>query len=382
MRRKFPFNESTLILLMTALWLLTLPVLGQQSSNGDVNFPRESFVQTNPTLPNSRLNFNDDTQESCCAKDYDSAGQPITSSSSASASSGSDGAGSARHSMARSEFEKSNPRYLENSTPSYLVTCDRFADMPEQVSNQGTPVVDLNDFTPLNTLPIESYSTSVSLRPGARYATNPSHHVTSDFHIETAGGSSQVKLRDVNSYSVCMGRGNNVAIVANTDGGSILSYNGNDHIYLAGNNTNMLTRTGAGEDTIELYQARPTSPNDDASLVSATWNSYNIYKMAISGGTGTDTLVVKGTPWGSKWCHIGGYRSFGEYFYVVEFALPPTVTDGPRRQRVSIGESVEYIVFKDKKYHLNDFLVHGQPVDAVARSIPINDPLPRVANNR
>jgi len=365
---------------------MTLPVLGldlqQNAQAGDVQFPREDFVQIHPTLPNSRLNFNDDSQESCCAKDYNAAGQPLNSNASMGASSNSGNNGSIKRTMAHSEFEHSNPRYLENSTPAFLVTCDRFADLPEQVSNSGTPMADMNDFTPLNTLPIESYSTNVSLRQNAHYSTNPAMHVTSDFHIETAGGGSQVKLRDVNSYSVCMGSGNNVAVVANTDGGSILAYNGNDHIYMSGNNTNMLTRTGAGEDVIELYQARPLSQSAELASADMTWSSYNIYKTALSGGSGTDALVIKGSPYGTKWCHIGGYRIYGEYFYVIEFALPPSVTEGPRRQRISIGESVEFVIIKGKRYRLNDFLVHGQPVDTVARSVPIGDPLPRVAIGR
>jgi|GEM_PF-1720945 len=379
MHRKFPINGLAVCMLLAAFWLLALPGLGQEAQNEDAFFPKEHFVQINPTLPNSRLNFNDDSQESCCAKDYNAAGQPIKTDSAAAASSGAI-SGATHSTVARSEFEKSNPRYLENSTPAFLVTCDRFADMPEMAANAGMPVPDLNDFTPMNTLPIESYTTNVSLRQNARYATNPVMHVTSDFHIETAGGGSQIKLRDVNSYSVCMGRGNNVAMVANTDGGSILSYNGNDQVYLAGNNTNMLTQTGAGEDTIMLYQARPLSQGADTTLASTTWSSYNIYKTALSGGSDTDTLVFKGTPWGTKWCHIGGYRLYGEYFYVVEFALPPTVTEGPRRQRVSIGESIEYVMIKGKRFRLNEFLVHGQPMDTVARSIPVGDPLPHIAN--
>lgn len=364
----------SLIISLAAIVLLALPALCEDAQTGEAYFPKEDFVQINPTLPNSRLNFNDDSQESCCAKDPLSSGLslPGAKASGANASSG-------RQNVARSEFEKSNPRYLENSTPAYIVTCDRFADMPETVSNNTMPVPNFNDFTPTNSLPIESYSTNVSLRQSANYYTNPAMHVTSDFHIEAAGGSSQVKLRDVNSYSVCMARGNNVAMIANSDSASILSYNGNDHIYLAGNNTNMLTRTGAGEDIIELYQARPQVEGADMSSSTTAWAAYNIYKTALSGGSGTDALVVRGTPWGTKWCHIGGYRIYGEYFYVVEFALPPTVQEGPRRQRISIGESVEYVVIKGKKYRLNDFLVHGQPVDAVARSIPIGDPLPRVA---
>jgi hypothetical protein len=377
MRRSSQFSGSAVVLSFAALLLLALPALCQEAQTGDAYFPHENFVQINPTLPNARLNFNDDSQESCCAKDSNSSsrfGQTDGQSTAASMSNG-----AARNNVAHSEFEKSNPRYLENATPSYLVTCDRFADMPELAASNSMPVADFNDFTPGNSLPIESYSTNVSMRQNVRYYTDPAMHVTSDFHIETAGGGSQIKLRDINSYSVCMGRGNNVAVIANSDGGSILAYNGNDHIYLAGNNTNMLTRTGAGEDTIELYQAQTRVSGADAATAGTTWTAYNIYKTALSGGSGTDTLVVKGSPLGTKWCHIGGYRIYGEYFYVVEFALPPSVTEGPRRQRISIGESVEYIVIKGKKYRLNEFLVHGQPMDTVARSIPIGDPLPRVA---
>lgn len=379
MHRKFPITGIAVCTLLMAFWLLALPGLTQEAQNEEAYFPAENFVQINPTLPTSRLNFKDDSQESCCAKDYNAAGQPINANSRVGVAA-STASGAAPVTVARSEFEKSNPRYLENSTPSFLVTCDRFADMPETVANTSMPVPDLNDFTPLNTLPIESYSTNVSLRENAHYATNPAMHVTSDFHIETAGGASQVKLRDVNSYSVCMGRGNNVAMVANTDGGSILAYNGNDQVYLAGNNTNMLTRTGAGDDTIVLYQAKPLAQGSETTPASTQWSSYNIYKTALSGGSDTDTLVLKGTPWGTKWCHIGGYRLYGEYFYVIEFALPPTVTEGPRRQRVSIGESIEAVVIKGKKYRLSEFLVHGQPMDTVARSVPVGDALPHVAN--
>jgi hypothetical protein len=366
MRPKASFSGSVLVLLLAAFVLMNVPVLCQEAQTGDVAFPSEGFVQINPTLPNANLNFQDDSQESCCAKDYPSTGQALqTGASSGNAAS-----------LPRSEFEKSNPRYLENSTPAYLVTCERFADLPEPVANTSSPVADLSDFTPMNSLPIESYSTNVSLRQNAKYYSNPDMHTTSDFHVETAGGGSQVKLRDVNSYSLCMGGGNNVAVVANTDNGSILTYNGNDHIVMGGQNTNMLTRTGAGDDVIELAQASPVGASQEPSAA-PSWASYNIYKTAISGGTGTDNLVLTNTPPGTKWCHIGGYKVYGEYFYVIEFALPPSVTEGPRRQRMSIGESVEYVVIKGKRYRLNDFLVHAQPVDPVARSIPLNDPLPR-----
>ncbi len=376
MRRNCSLSLSAVGLLGVTLLFFTLPALCQEArNNGEAYFPPENFVQIHPTLPNSRLNFDNDSQESCCAKDYDAAGAAIPASAVSVPSGAVGGAaitsGGSYHTVARSEFERSNPHYLEKSTPAELVTCDRFADLPETVVSGGMPVASFNDFTPSNSLPIESYSTNVSLRQSARYYSNPNMHVTSDFHIETAGGGSQIQLRDINSYSICMGRGNNVAMVVNSDGGSILAYNGNDHIYLAGNNTNMLTRTGAGEDTISLMQAQSNAAmrnptRDELAAMGVTWTAYNIYKSALSGGAGTDTLVVTGTPVGTKWCHIGGYRLYGEYFYLVEFALPPSVTDGPRRQRISIGESVEFVVFKGKRYRLNEFLVHGAPMDTVA----------------
>src|SRR5690606_13155973 len=127
--------------------------------------------------------------------------------------------------------------------------------------------------------------------------------------------------QDVSHYSVCMARGNNIAMVANTDSGSIFTYNGSDHVYLAGHNTNMLTRTGGGDDVIEIYQARPlagevASADSLQGYQNENWQAYNIYKTAISGSDGIDTLRIQGTPWGTKWCYIGGYSIYGEYFYV------------------------------------------------------------------
>lgn len=346
-----------LIAAVALLWPGTISPAQTQEEN----FPDEpNFVLINPTLPNSKLNFNDDSQESCCARDYTPDGQPITNSNVN--TSGEAG----KPSVAKNEFERSNPRYIENSTPNFLVTCARLDGLPEQASSTPMP----GERSINSSLAITSYSTNVSVRSGAEYFTDPAMKNTSDFHVQTSGGAAMVKLQDVNSYSVCMGRGGNVAMAMNTDNGSIISYNGSDRILLAGSNTNMLTRTGGGDDTIELWQAQPDQTN------SGKWTSSRIYKTAISGGTDTDTLVIKGTPVGTKWCHIGGYRIFGEYFYVVEFALPPTVTEGPRRQRVNIGQSVEYIVIKGKRYHLRDFLVHGEPVNTVAHSSPIDAPLP------
>ncbi len=370
--RRFPqFSVSVMLSVLTVWSVGALPSLSQQSDD-TFFFPQESFVQVNPTLPNSKLNFDDDSQESCCAKDYSASGQPLASPPQSLAPVEND-ASSTRGTaaLARSEFERANPRYQENLTPAYLVSCERFAQLPELAANMPNTGA-FGDRSGKSTLPIVSHSTNVSHRPGVEYFSDPRFTNTSDFHIETTGGNSQLRLQDVRSYSVCMARGNNVAMVANTEDASFITYNGSDHLYLSGNNINMFTRTGAGEDLIELYQASPSETG-------STFTAFNIYKTAISGGSDTDTLVIKGTPPGTKWCHIGGYRMYGEYFYVVEFALPPSVTEGPRRQRVNIGQSVEYVTIKGKKYQLNDFLVHGDPVDTVARSIPIGDPLPRVA---
>jgi hypothetical protein len=366
---KRPHSSLMLILGLAALWCLTaLPAISQTAQDSGF-FPPENFTPMNATLPNNQLNFGDDTQESCCAKDYAADGQPVKTRQSASAS-----GQNVVPLVVKTDFERSNPRYLENTTPAFLVTCERFADLPEQASNMSGAAE-----TDASTLPITSYSTNVSLRAGAAYASDPGKHYTSDFHVEAAGGGSRVSLQDVHGYSVCMARGNNTAWIANTENGSVMTYNGNDHILLAGNNTNMLTRTGAGNDTIEVYQARPHSAiTTPSGTRDESWTAYNIYKTALSGGSGTDTLVIKGTPFGTKWCHIGGYRIYGEAFYVVEFALPPTVTEGPRRQRINIGQSVEYVVIKGKRYTLNDFLVHGSPADTVARAIPIGNPLPHV----
>ncbi|WP_373532813.1 hypothetical protein [Vampirovibrio sp.] len=361
------FGSYSFLLGLLGLWVATcLPAFSQQAESGFF-FPRDEFTQINPTLPNERLNFEDDSQESCCAKDYGASGQPIGSSSDRAAAS----EASTNRILGRSEFERANPRYLQNSTPAHMVSCERLADFPEQAANM-TPSANFNDRSGKNTLPIVSYSTNVSQRRGADYFSDPKMKNTSDFHVQTIGGDSQVRLQDVRSYSICMARGNNVAMLANTEDASIMTYNGSDHLYLSGNNINMFVRTGSGEDLIELYQASP-------SATGVGYTAFNIYKTAISGGSDTDTLVIKGTPQGTKWCHIGGYRLHGEYFYVVEFALPPSVTEGPRRQRVNIGESMENITIKGKTYRLNDFLVHGEPVDTVASSIPIGDALPRVA---
>lgn len=368
--RRNALNGISLLLGFLSLWLLTsMPALSEQAQDSFF-FPQEDFTPIHATLPNARLDFDDDSQESCCAKDYTPTGQPVSPALQSGASTGQVANGSSGVvTLLRSEFERANPRYQQNATPAYLVSCEKLAELPELAVNAPSGSGDRSN---AQMLPIVSYSTNVSRRSGSNFATDPIMHATSDFHVETIGGNSQLRLQDVSSYSVCMARGNNVAMIANTENASIMAYNGSDQLYLSGNNINMFTRTGAGEDLIELYQSHPSESSN-------TFTAYNIYKTAISGGSDTDTLLFKATPPGTKWCHIGGYRIYGEYFYVVEFALPPTVTEGPRRQRVNIGESVEYVVIKGKKYRLGDFLVHGESVDTVARSIPIGDPLPKVA---
>lgn len=350
------------VLLLLSLCLLGMPASGWSAESGDGLFPAESFIRLSPTLPNERLDFNDDSQESCCAKDYTVDGKPLrTRALSRQAGSSSDASGDAKApsapvtGMVKTAFEEANPRYQTVGVFVPPVRCGRFADLPEPaVYRQGLADV------AVGSLPIDSYSTNVSRRPGAVYATDIKKRNTSDFHVEVSGGDSRVALRDVQGYSVCMGRGGNEAVAENTDHGSILAYNGDDHILLAGNSTNMLAWTGDGDDIIEISQAKPPESG------SSDWKAYQIYKTAVSGGNGTDRLVIKNTPSGAKWCAIGIYRLYGETFHVVEFALPPTVTEGPRRQRLNIGQSVEYVVIKGKTYGLQEFLMHGEPVHTVA----------------
>jgi hypothetical protein len=348
------------LLLLGCLVVSPAPVRAAES---DGVFPAESFIRLSPTLPNERLDFNDDSQESCCAKDYTADGKPLRSRSVSRqpVKSGVSG-GTATlpvpapvTGMVKTAFEQANPRYQTVAVFVPPVRCSRFAELPESASYRQGPVD-----VAVGSLPIDSYSTNVSRRPGAVYATDIRKRNTSDFHVEVSGGESRVALRDVQGYSVCMGRGRNEAIAENTDHGSILAYNGDDRILLAGNNTNMLAWTGDGEDVIEISQARPSAPG------ASGWIAYQIYKTAVSGGNGTDRLVIRDTPFGTKWCAIGVYRLYGETFHVVEFALPPTITEGPRRQRINIGQSVEYVVIKGKTYSLQDFLTHGEPAHTVA----------------
>ena len=343
------------------LTFLTFAALCSPAHASDV-FPGEAFMPLSPTLPNEKLNFNDDSQQSCCAADYTANGKPLLRPTGTAFYGSNSGTSSTPPvtGIVKNAFEQANPRYQTIGQKIAPVTCSRFADLPQQASSQqGPPEIRMTG------LPIAPYSTNVSTRPGAVYATDKTKHNTSDFHVEMSGGDSRVALQDVQSYSVCMGRGRNEVMAINSDNGSIMAYNGDDHILLSGNNTNMLTWTGEGEDTIEIDQAVLSSSSTD-------WTAYNIYKTAVSGGNGADRLIIQNTPPGTKWCHIGVYTLYGETFHIVEFALPPSVTQGPRRQRVNIGQSVESVTFKGRTYLLNDFLSHGTPSETIAKTAQVS----------
>jgi Ca2+-binding RTX toxin-like protein len=351
-------TARTFLLFLACGFALSLPVSAMADSNGSL--PSDVFMPLSPTLPNEKLDFSDESHESCCAIDYTANGKPL-------AHRPAEGFGGllvvpgATSSLlvtglVKNAFEQANPRYQGIGASIGPVTCSRFADLPQQASSQQGP-------SPIRTssLPIAPYSTNVSMRPGALYITDPTKRNTSDFHVEASGGDSRVALQDVQNYSVCMGRGRNEVMAVNSDNGSIMAYNGDNHILLSGNSTNMLTWTGEGEDTIEIDQATLSSS-------SVEWTAYNIYKTAVSGGNGSDHLLIQNTPPGTKWCHIGMYKLYGETFHIVEFALPPTVTQGPRRQRINIGQTVESVTFKGRTYALHEFLSHGTPSETVAQT--------------
>jgi len=311
--------------------------------------PSENFLQLSPTLRNDELDFSNESQTSCCAHDYTADGKTLPSSPTAALVTG-----TAMDSILLSQFQRDNLQHSDVSISSVPVSCKAMESLPILASNgQG-------NIKAVQSLPIEAFSTNVSSRAGAVFLTDISKHKTSDFHLETSGGSSHIALKDVEHYSVCMARGQNELVISNTSDASIMAYAGDDHIVLAGNNTNMFTRTGPGQDKIEIHQGQI--------LKSGEWKGNTIYKTAISGGSGADTLVLTQTPPGTKWCHVGLYRLNGELFHVVEFALPPTVTEGTRRQRISIGSSIETVQFRGKTYLLNDFLSHGEAQTVVAEN--------------
>ncbi len=349
------------LLLSASVLVSPLSVQAQQQKapqqmNASGDFAKENFVIINPTLPNDDLNFSDDSNLSCCQKDYPAKGNK----------------------QANITPSKQDPYPAAKSDPRYVYDCRDYEALPEMVSYQeGFP--DLSPALTGTQRTVFSDSTVVSKRQYAGFFANVRNAngkitPTDSFHIGSEGGMSLVSMRDVSSYSVCMARGGNVASIGNTDNASVATFNGADRVIYAGNNTNMLTKTGAGSDVIEIHQAMPVAATmGPAPFRNENWQAYSIYRTAMSGGPGEDMLVIKDSPAGTKWCFLGGYHMFGEYFYVVEFALPPSVTQGPRRQRINIGKSMEYVMFQGKRYSLANFLHHGTPADEVARSKPIGE---------
>lgn len=310
-----------------------------QDINGEEDFPKEPFVQTDPTVPNEELNFNDDTNKSCCAKNncYKKANYYNLKNAS-------------------KDFQVINPNYLEGLGATYVVECTNASHLPPLTPDEIGKMQ-----KPQQPADIDSDGTFRSHRPNAFFQNDPARYTNgqpaASFHISAFGGNSTINLDHVAHYSICAARGSNHVNVHDTDNGSIITYQGNDTVHLAGNNTNMLTRTGEGDDTIEIELAEPYNDSADApTFRGERWTGNKIYRTAISGAEGTDTLVFMNVPLGTKWCHIGSYYLFGERFHVVEIALPPSAVRGSRRQRVNIGESVEYVVFQDRKYTLQEFL--------------------------
>lgn len=340
---------AALTLAMTIGLVYQAPSFAQQANDPFVQLP-ENFVQISPTVSNDELDFEDDSNTSCCARTPD-------------------GKTRAYYRVPKNTNEQATRLTVDvnASGPQILVQCNKYANLVELVSNQ--------------TVAPESVSINKNYGITSRRAfksteshigfTNRNHHsaqndvgeiiTTGRFHVSGIGGNSHVDFQNVANYSVCMARGGNILDIRNTDNGSILTYNGADRIHLAGNNTNMLTRTGAGNDIIEIEQADPVALNDQtgAAFRGEKWSSNNVYRTAVSGAEGIDTLLLSNTPLGTKWCHIGDSQVFGELFHIVEFALPPSAVVGPRRQRINIGNSVEYVIYNGKKYSLEQFLNNG-----------------------
>jgi hypothetical protein len=310
--------------------------------------PGETYLKISPTLPNAELDFSDDAKTSCCAHGVALDGRPLPTAPTPAVFS----APADSDPVLVSEFQRANPESSDVTIPGLPVTCNAFETLPAwQPGGPLSPEAQ-------QSLPISAYSHNVSQRPGAVFTTGAGPHKISDFNIEASGGNSRITLDGVQHYSICMARGQNVLTLGNSSDASVMAYAGDDHITLAGNNTNMFTRTGAGQDMIEIFQAQQAPDGN--------WQANTLYKTAISGGSGIDTLTINETPAGTKWCYVGLYKLYGEFFHVVEFALPPTVTSGPRRQRISIGESIERVRFKGQSYTLVDFLSHCEAISSVA----------------
>jgi len=297
-------------------------------------FPPEPYENYSPPIPNYKLNFKDDCNRSCCAKDY-SDKDPL-------------------HYMKKPDYDKDmsvSPFYLDRRDQATITPCERMSMLSPLRMDASIPAQPQT----LPRIDIKSDSSRQSMTP---YALIQNRQGANDkFHVATGGGRITAQLANVSYYSICAGRGENTVIVKNTDNGGIHTYGGNNHIILAGNNTNQFTRAGHnGGNVIEIEHAVPISRPDKASFRNEQWSSNSVFRTGLSGGNGDDTVVLKNLPTGSKWCHIGDYELFGEQFHVVEFALPPSVVEGPRRQRINFGTSIDYVVVFGQKMTLIEFL--------------------------
>ncbi len=304
-----------------------------------------NFQQLSPTVPNEELNFNDDSNNSCCTR---IPGQQ----------------------RAYYRIQKNDPSTntrmavtnIDASGPQILVECNKYANLPSVVANQIAPPTNVTVNRQLSVSPRRAFRVDDPnvLISNAKHR-SARNTETGYFHVSSVSGNNRVAFTGVENYSVCMARGSNVLEVRDTDNGSLLSYEGADYVRMAGNNTNMLTRTGGGNDVIEIEQADPLPLSDQtgAAFRGEKWSANNVYRTAVSGREGVDTLVLANTPLGTKWCHIGDAHVFGETFHIVEFALSPSVVKGPRRQRISIASSMEYVIYNGRKFSLEQFLNNG-----------------------
>lgn len=321
--------------LFAAMLVLIQPTFAQQEIHDtpDSMFPAEPYENYTPPLPNSQLNFKDDCNRSCCARDY-SDKDPS-------------------HYMQKPNYMKDmkvSPFYLDRRDPADVTPCERLARL--------TPLrLDASAVQPTQTPRFDLKSKSSRATDTAFALFENQEAANDNFHVAAGGGMSRFQFNNVSYYSICAGRGDNVITTRNSDNGGIHTHGGNNHITLAGSTTNQFVRAGdGGGNVIEVEHAIPISRPDQATFRDEQWKGNSFFRTGLSGGNGDDTVVLKNLPAGSKWCHIGDYSLFGEQFHVVEFALPPSVVEGPRRQRINFGTSIDYVVVFGEKMTLIQFM--------------------------
>lgn len=333
----FNLSQRWLVLLCIVVLLTgaaTLPAMAQPVE--EPFFPPEPIEDQRPTKSIKDLDFNKDCDRSSCAIRY-SDRNPIN--------------------YVRPENVdevQPTPFYLDRTVPANVVPCSRFANEP--------PLRQMGFTRPENPTIMAVYSFNAAVASAPFSVLRNTHAEDASFHAGATGGMSRIELKNVKNYSVCAARGDNEVFVHNTDNGGIHTYGGNNTIHLSGNNRDQLTRAGdGGNNVIEVSHAEPTSRPQVPSFRNEQWKSYGIYRTGMSGGTGVDTVVLKNLPAGSKWCHIGSYNLLGERFHVVEFALSPSVIDGPRRQRINFGTTIEYVEVFGDRMTLQEFLGNKVP---------------------